>query len=44
MLPDPHFVPQRTVRRLARQAGFQHHATEGSWLSFTASFRKPMTD
>jgi ubiquinone/menaquinone biosynthesis C-methylase UbiE len=40
MLPDPHFVPQRTVRRLAEGAGFRHKATLGSSLSFTASFEK----
>lgn len=41
MVPDPHFVPQRTVRRLAEQAGFRHQSTQGSWLSFTANFEKP---
>ena len=41
MLPDPHFVGQGTVRRLAEQAGFRHLRTQGWWLSFTANFEKP---
>ena len=41
MLPDPHFVPQKTVRQLAEGLGFRHKATVGSWLSFTATFEKP---
>ena len=42
MLPDPHFVRLKTVRRLAERAGFEHQHTEGSWLSFTANFTKPL--
>jgi len=41
MLPDPHFVPKRTARELAEHAGFQHLATHGSPLSFTANFVRP---
>ena len=41
MLPDPHFVPQPTVRRLAEAVGFRHRVTQGSWLSFTMNFEKP---
>ena len=41
MVPDPHFVSQRAVLRLAERVGFQHQRTEGSWLSFTANFVKP---
>jgi ubiquinone/menaquinone biosynthesis C-methylase UbiE len=41
MLPDPHFVTQRTVCHLAEQVGFRHQRTIGSWLSFTANFEKP---
>jgi hypothetical protein len=41
MLPDPHFVPKRMVRELAEHAGFQHQATHGSALYFTANFVKP---
>lgn len=41
MVPDPHFVPQRTVRRLAESVGFRHKSTQGSRLSFTATFEKP---
>ena len=40
MVPDPHFVPRRTVRRLAEAAGFRYRATHGSWLSFTMNFEK----
>lgn len=41
MIPDPHFVSQRTVKRLAEAAGFQHVRTHGSRLSFTVNFLKP---
>lgn len=41
MFPDPHFVPRRTVHRLAERAGFRHVATHGSWPFFTANFVKP---
>lgn len=41
MVPDPHFVPQRTVRHLAEGVGFRHRVTRGSWLAFTMNFEKP---
>ena len=41
MVPDPHFVSQRTVRRLAGSVGFRHKLTQGSPLSFTENFEKP---
>ena len=41
MLPDPHFVLRRTVRRLAEDAGFRHLVNHGSWWFFTANFVKP---
>ncbi len=41
MFPDPHFVPQRTVRCLAERARFRHIATHGFWRFFTANSVKP---
>lgn len=41
MVPDPHFVPRRTVVRVAEQAGFRHQRTQGSSWSYTANFQKP---
>jgi ubiquinone/menaquinone biosynthesis C-methylase UbiE len=41
MIPDPHFVSQRTVKRLAEAVGFQHIRTHGSRLSFTVNFLEP---
>ena len=41
MLPDPHYQPKATVKRLAETAGFRLQSVEGgSWL-FTANFVKP---
>jgi len=41
MFPDPHFVPQGSVRSLAGSVGFVHERTQGRPWLFTASFLKP---
>lgn len=38
ILPDPHFLPRATVKRLAEAAGFRPLAIQGPWWYFTASF------
>lgn len=40
-LVDPHYRFRNDVQRLARQAGFEPLAVEGSLLNYTATFRKP---
>lgn len=42
-LVDPHYRFRNDVRMLARQAGFEPLAVEGSLFNYTALFRKPMT-
>jgi ubiquinone/menaquinone biosynthesis C-methylase UbiE len=41
MLPDPHYQSQRTVRKLAEQAGFVLTSIHGGRWLFTANFVKP---
>ena len=41
LFPDPHFLSRRKVRELAEEAGFEHEATQGHALFFTANFLKP---
>ncbi|MEO0085256.1 MAG: class I SAM-dependent methyltransferase [candidate division WOR-3 bacterium] len=39
---DPHYRFRRDAQRLARQAGFEPVAVEGSLFNYTATFRKPL--
>ncbi len=40
MIPDPHYQPRGTVRRLGEAAGFLVDQTHGTWLAFTMNLRK----
>jgi ubiquinone/menaquinone biosynthesis C-methylase UbiE len=39
-LPDPHYQFRSTLKRLARQAGFQLQSIQGGWWLYTANFIK----
>ena len=41
MFPDPHFLSQKAVKRLAAAAGFQHQETLGSRWFHTSNFLRP---
>lgn len=40
VIPDPHYQPLTTVRRLARQIGFVESAYFGNWLAYTVNLAK----
>lgn len=42
VLPDPHYQPLSTVRRLAAEAGFEERAHFGSLPAFTVHLQKPV--
>jgi len=42
ILPDPHFQPKNTIRRLAHQAGLMETESFGNAVVYTINFRKPM--
>jgi hypothetical protein len=39
-LVDPHYQFPSTLKRLARQAGFQLQSIQGGWWLYTANFIK----
>jgi ubiquinone/menaquinone biosynthesis C-methylase UbiE len=41
VIPDPHYQSRRTVRRLAKEAGFWEKQSFGNWIAFTLNFVKP---
>jgi ubiquinone/menaquinone biosynthesis C-methylase UbiE len=41
VLPDPHYQPRKTVRKLAEQAGFMVSETHGNWRAFTINLARP---
>lgn len=40
LIPDPHYIRQKTVRLLCSEAGFQEIDSSGSWFCFTINFKK----
>lgn len=40
MRPDPHYLPEETVRELAAAAGFDLSTVQGSWRRYTAIFSR----
>lgn len=44
VLPDPHYQPIRTVRRLAAQVGFQESAVFGRFPAYTIHLIKPLVE
>lgn len=41
MFGDPHYQSQKTVKRLAEDAGFQLQSVQGHWWFYTANYVKP---